>query len=58
MSAFCSLDKLTCVFLLVLRQHFRDCYKGLDLHHVLFADVIQLLKMSITDMMNSGQIPE
>ena len=50
--------RLTCVLLLVLREHFGDRDKGLDLHHVLFADVIQLLKVSLADMVNSSQIPE
>ena len=54
---FVIFSELTSVLLLVFRQHLCDCDEGFYLHHVLFADVIQFLKMALTDVVNSGQVP-
>ena len=41
----------------MLREHLGHGDKGLDLHHVLFADVVQFCKMTLTDVVNGSKVP-
>ena len=41
----------------MLREHLGHGDKGLDLHHVLFADVVQLREMTLADVVNCSKVP-
>ena len=41
----------------MLREHLGHSDKGLDLHHVLFADVVQFREMTLADVVNCSKVP-
>ena len=41
----------------MLREHLGHGDKGLDLHHVLFADVVQFCEMTLADVVNGSKVP-
>ena len=40
----------------MLREHLGHRDKGLDLHHVLFADVVQFSEMTLADVVNRSKL--
>ena len=42
----------------MLREHLGHGDKGLDLHHVLLADVVQFCEMTLADVVNCSKVPK